>query len=91
MIATDIVLIITSLGVLITAIAGAFATLRRVDTSTAATMEKVDATTATVQGEIQAVHKIVNQQRTDMLAYQEKLVEALQRAGIHVPQDQSLK
>lgn len=39
---------------------------------------------------IEKVHKIVNQQRTDMLAYQKTLVDALKAQGIHVPADKSL-
>jgi len=61
-------MILGAIGVLITAVAGAIVTLRRVD----------------------AVHKIVNQQRTDMLTYQKTLIEALITSGIHVPRDQSL-
>lgn len=38
---------------------------------------------------VQEVHKIVNQQRTDMLQYQKALVLALKTAGIEVPEDQS--
>lgn len=37
-----------------------------------------------------ATHKIVNQQRTDMLAYNRALVRALRDQGIEVPIDQSL-
>lgn len=37
-----------------------------------------------------AVHKIVNQQRTDMLRYTEALVRALKSAGVEVPVDQSI-
>lgn len=37
------------------------------------------------------VHKIVNQQRTDMQRYQEALVAALQNAGVDIPRDESLK
>ena len=40
--------------------------------------------------QVQSVHKIVNQQRTDMLRFQEALVRALIAAGIEVPIDQSL-
>jgi hypothetical protein len=36
------------------------------------------------------VHKIVNQQRTDMQRYQRALVRALENHGIDVPVDQSL-
>jgi hypothetical protein len=38
---------------------------------------------------VQEVHKIVNQQRTDMLQYQKALISALSSAGIEIPEDQS--
>jgi hypothetical protein len=38
---------------------------------------------------VQEVHKIVNQQRTDMLQYQKALIAALSAAGIAIPADQS--
>jgi len=41
--------------------------------------------------DVRAVHKIVNQQRTDMLAYQARLIKALRREGLSVPEDESLK
>ncbi len=49
-----------------------------------------DATTTT-NGKLDDVHRIVNQQRTDMQRYQEALVAALQRAGVDIPRDESLK
>ena len=36
-----------------------------------------------------STHKIVNQQRTDMMNYQRALIKALQSAGIDIPDDQS--
>jgi beta-lactamase regulating signal transducer with metallopeptidase domain len=75
----DVVLLLGAIGVLITTISTAIVTLRRVKESK-----------ETLQQDVQEVHKIVNQQRTDMLAYQEKLVMALEAAGVHVPEDQSL-
>lgn len=39
---------------------------------------------------VNEVHTIVNQQRTDTLNYQRALIEALRRAGIEVPADQSV-
>jgi ABC-type uncharacterized transport system YnjBCD ATPase subunit len=77
--AGDVVTIMGAAGVLITAIAGAIVTLRRVQD-----------VKETLQTDVQAVHKIVNQQRTDMLAYQKVLVDALSARGIHVPTDESL-
>lgn len=38
----------------------------------------------------QSTHKIVNQQRTDMLRYQRALIKTLQNAGIDIPDDQSI-
>jgi hypothetical protein len=38
---------------------------------------------------VQSVHKIVNQQRTDMLNYQRALIAALKNHGVDVPDDQS--
>ena len=35
------------------------------------------------------VHELVNQNRTDMMAYQADLVEALQDGGLIVPRDKS--
>lgn len=43
-----------------------------------------------IRKNVQEVHKIVNQQRTDMLAYQKTLVDTLKASGIHVPTDKSL-
>jgi hypothetical protein len=40
--------------------------------------------------QLREVHTIVNQQRTDAQNYQRALVDALIRAGIEVPADQSL-
>jgi hypothetical protein len=37
-----------------------------------------------------STHKIVNQQRTDMLRFQRALIRALTDAGIEVPIDQSV-
>ncbi len=39
--------------------------------------------------ETASIHKIVNQQRTDMLRFQRALIETLQAHGIKVPVDQS--
>lgn len=40
---------------------------------------------------INSVHKIVNQQRTDMLRYEAALKAALRHAGVDIPADQSLE
>lgn len=76
----DIVLLLGAIGVLLTTITTAIMTLRRVDT-----------TKEILRQDVKDVHKIVNQQRTDMLLYQDKLVQSLISAGIHVPEDKSLK
>jgi beta-lactamase regulating signal transducer with metallopeptidase domain len=80
---SDIVLLLGAIGVLITTITTAILTLRRVDT----VKERVEK----VKEDVQGVHKIVNQQRTDMLAYQDKLVMAIRAGGMHVPVDDSIK
>ena len=76
----DVVLLLGAIGVLITTVSTAIVTLRR-----------VQETKEVLQNDVKEVHKIVNQQRTDMLNYQEKLVASLVAAGIHVPEDKSLK
>jgi beta-lactamase regulating signal transducer with metallopeptidase domain len=76
----DVVLLLGAVGVLITTISTAILTLRR-----------VKETKEVLRQDVQDVHKIVNQQRTDMLSYQEKLIASLVSAGIHVPEDRSLK
>jgi len=43
-----------------------------------------------VEAKVDDVHKIVNQQRTDMQNYNRALINALQRHDIEVPADQSL-
>ena len=40
--------------------------------------------------DVAKVHTLVNQNRTDMLAYQADLVEALQDGGLIVPRDKSV-
>lgn len=76
----DIVTILGALGALVTVIAAAYVSIRKIDTVKTELKE-----------DVQAVHKIVNQQRTDMLAYQSKLVDALNAAGITVPHDEALE
>lgn len=39
--------------------------------------------------DVTKVHKLVNQNRTDMLTYQQDLVAALQAGGLIVPRDRS--
>lgn len=40
---------------------------------------------------LEEVHKIVNQQRTDMLSYQATLKQALAHAGVAIPADDSVE
>lgn len=75
----DIVLLLGAVGALVTVITAAIVSLR-----------KIESVKVELKEEVQAVHKIVNQQRTDMLAYQKTLVDSLIAAGIHVPRDESL-
>jgi hypothetical protein len=44
-----------------------------------------------LEDKIQDVHKIVNQQRTDMQRYQAVLKAALLRANVEIPADESLE
>lgn len=76
---TDAVTILGAVGALITVIAAAVVSLRR-----------IDSVKTELKQDVQAVHKIVNQQRTDMLAYQKTLIDVLIAKGIHVPSDKSL-
>lgn len=75
----DVVLIIGAVGGLVTVITASVVSLRR-----------IDSVKTELKGEVQAVHQIVNQQRTDMLAYQKTLIDVLIAKGIHVPTDKSL-
>lgn len=75
----DVVLLISAVGGLVTVITAAIVNLRRIDSV------KVE-----LKEDVQAVHKIVNQQRTDMLAYQKTLTDLLISKGIHVPTDKSV-
>lgn len=67
--------VITAIGVCLTALGGLVATI---------------GVFIPILRQTKATHKIVNQQHTDMVRYQSALVRALQRAGIEVPEDQSL-
>lgn len=75
----DVVLILGALGALITVVTTAIVNLRKIENI------KVE-----LKEDVQAVHSIVNQQRTDMLAYQKTLIDVLIDKGIHVPTDKSL-
>jgi beta-lactamase regulating signal transducer with metallopeptidase domain len=75
----DIVLLISAVGGLVTVVTAAVVNLRR-----------IDSVKTELKQEVKEVHKIVNQQRTDMLAYQKTLIDALVSSGIHVPTDKAL-
>lgn len=75
----DVVLILGAVGALVTTVTAAIVNLRR-----------VKAMKTELKEDVQAVHHIVNQQRTDMLAYQRTLIDALTAQGINVPTDKSL-
>jgi hypothetical protein len=57
----------------------------------AARVQQVAVTAAETVDKLDDVHKIVNQQRTDMQRYQAVLLAALRRAGVEIPPDESLK
>lgn len=77
----DIALIISAIGTLITAAGGV----------AIAVITKNNAVIARRNSEsLGEVHTMVNQQRTDSLRYQHALIKALRKAGIEVPDDQSL-
>lgn len=82
----DVVLIIGAVGSLVTVITAAIVSLRRIREVKA----DVGDVKAELRGDVQAVHAIVNQQRTDMLAYQKTLIDVLVSKGIHVPTDKSI-
>lgn len=88
--ASDIVLILGAIGVLVSALATAYVSIRRIDDVKVELKDEVNIVKTEIQGDVQAVHKIVNQQRTDMLAYQKTLIDALISSGIHVPTDKSV-
>ena len=82
-IATTLVSIITATATFITAVTALFAVLPAV--------LKLRAEVKAGRKEVGDVHKIVNQQRTDMMRYERALVLALKRAGVEVPVDQSIE
>ncbi len=53
-------------------------------------MRKNTKATEVVVAQVAQVHTLVNQQHTDMVAYQALLVASLRAGGIEVPRDQSL-
>ena len=71
---SEIALIITAVGTATTAMGGVVVAVMAKRTSSAT----------------KEVHTIVNQQRTDSLRYQLALIKALKKAGVDIPDDQSL-
>lgn len=71
---SEIALVITALSTATTAVGGVVIAVMSKQTSKAT----------------KEVHTIVNQQRTDSLRYQLALVKALKKAGVDIPDDQSL-
>jgi NAD(P)H-hydrate repair Nnr-like enzyme with NAD(P)H-hydrate dehydratase domain len=74
----------STLAGVISAVAAVFTALALVITAVAGLMAARRA-----GRKIDAVHKIVNQQHTDLVNYQRALIRALEGAGISVPVDQS--
>jgi len=73
----------------ITLILGAVATL--ITAVSTAVVLVLRAKVSKVSDSVAEVHQLVNQNRTDMLAYQQDLVQALQAGGLIVPRDKSTK
>jgi UPF0716 family protein affecting phage T7 exclusion len=80
----------TSVATLVTAIATALIAIGGVITSVTVLLPILRGTRANSR-QIIEVHTMVNQQRTDQLRYQERLIEALTAAGVAVPPDSSLR
>lgn len=74
-----------SIAAIITACASAFTAIAFVITALAGLTRS-----RRVEGKVDQVHTIVNQQRTDAQNYQRALINALRRAGVDVPEDQSV-
>ena len=81
--------VITALGGLVLAFSVLIPILRNSKEAKAAAIEARD-TAAQASSKTDEVHKIVNQQRTDMIRYTEALIRTLRAAGIEVPIDQSI-
>jgi hypothetical protein len=71
---TDVALVISASGTVITAVGGVIIAIISRKTNIAT----------------HEVHTMVNQQRTDALRYQTALIKSLRKAGVAVPDDQSL-
>lgn len=77
--ATTIVGIITAAGTMLTALALVITALTDRRRS------------RRLEGKVDVVHKIVNQQHTDMANYQRALIRTLEAHGVTVPEDQSVE
>lgn len=84
----DAVLLIGAVGGLVTVVTAAIVSLRRINV-VKADVDVVKTDVDVVKTDVKEVHSIVNQQRTDMLAYQKTLTDLLVAKGIHVPTDES--
>lgn len=80
----------TSVAGLITAIATALIAVGGVITSITVLVPILRGTRANTK-QIVEIHTMVNQQRTDMSRYQERLIEALVAGGVAIPPDSSLR
>lgn len=78
---TAIGTLLTALGVAATAFAVLIPILRRT--------KELNVKANVLSDKTDAVHKIVNQQRTDAMNYQGALIAALRKAGVDIPDDQS--
>jgi hypothetical protein len=79
----DVAIASSSVAGIVTAVVGVLAFLTAVVTLLAVLIPLVR--------QVKEVHKIVNQQRTDMTNYTRALVRALSDHGIDIPIDQSLE
>ena len=72
---SEVIQIITAVAACITAVGGLIIAVR----------------TGKVKKVLDETHVMMNQQRTDALAYQETLIKIIQQAGITIPEDTSLQ
>jgi cob(I)alamin adenosyltransferase len=80
MTATEIISIITAVTAFVAAVGVVLVNLKTA---------KVNKDLTAVQGDVSHVKVLVNQQKTDSDEYQAKLINALQNAGVTVPDDES--
>ena len=79
----------SSLAGIVTAFAAVITALALVLAALPALIRVLRSTRANTQA-IKEVHTIVNQQHTDIMRFNSALIRALQKAGVDVPEDQSL-